>query len=344
MNNPSVFKKEIFDLLNKGVFEFQNGENLYIQIESINVEETVSEDDAYPRVDIFVVFKLSNDKSLIKKDLLQLSKIPSKQTNNHQFRLTPGTKVIGEQRLCYTFSSDESLKQNREDFQSFILQQCFFPKKTSKRIENTGFAKHVVPVLNALTPELDKIYDEAKYYSLNDWKNLQKSLIMAGGTAFTAVPGSHLAGVTAEVAILINRMSTCSYGVGSIIGHKAGKGNILESEDFLIVLAKWAGIDDINNATITKIASDLVVNGGHKQVAKLLAKAVCLHTGILIGGKINEKVEAKLKGKVLARLIGGFAMGFVPIFGALIGNGINLRIIDEITRVSEEWYNYKVSL
>lgn len=344
MNNPSAFKEEIFDLLNKGVFEFQNGEHLYIQIESINVEETVSAYDVDPYVEIFIVFKLSNNESLTKKDLAQLSKSPSKQTNKHQFRLTPGTKIIGEQRLCYTFSSDESLKQNREDFQNFILRQYLFPKKNNKRIENTGFAKYAIPVLNALTPELDKIYNDAKHYSLNDWKTLQGSLVMATGTAARALPGAYLAGVSAEVAILINRMSICSYGIGSIIGHRAGKGNILESEDFLIVLAKWAGIDDINNATITKIASDLIVNGGHKQVAKLLAKAVCLHTGILIGEKINGKVEAKLKGKVLTRLIRGSVIGFIPVIGALMSSGINLRIIDEITRVSEEWYNYKVSL
>ena len=58
-----------------------------------------------------------------------------------------------------------------------------------------------------------------------------------------AIPGLHLIGIAADIAFLMNRMSVCSFGIGSIEGYNNDFGIILEKEDFAIVLSIWSGLE-----------------------------------------------------------------------------------------------------
>ena len=87
---------------------------------------------------------------------------------------------------------------------------------------------------------------------MSDWKNMQKALVSGSGATSAAIPGFHLAGLIADVTFLMNRMATCSYGVGAIVGNQVGLGNFLEEEDFSLILGMWAGEEDIKSSIKAK--------------------------------------------------------------------------------------------
>lgn len=207
-----------------------------------------------------------------------------------------------------------------------------------------GFSEWVVAAFDSLTPNINAIYADHKDTSLTDWLALQKTMVTATGAAAVAIPGLHLFGVAADVVFLMNRMSVCSYGVGAIVGERAGKGNILEDEDFAVVLAKWSGVDGLDNAALAKTSADLVTKVGSKAASKALAKAMCKNAGILIGKKLSGKVGVKVGAKFGTKLGGKLVGGWIPFVGAVIGGGINLWFISEIANAAQDWYTYKASV
>lgn len=169
------------------------------------------------------------------------------------------------------------------------------------------FAQYVMDAFDALTPDIDDIFENAKLYTLSDWKLQQQALVTGSGAIAGAIPGLHLLTIAADVAFLMNRMSVCSFGIGAIIGYDNSKGNILEEEDFAIVLGRWCEMDDLNNAALAKTAADLSTKVGIKGVSKLLAKTACKYAGILVGKKLGGKLGVKLGAKFGAKLGGKIA-------------------------------------
>lgn len=206
------------------------------------------------------------------------------------------------------------------------------------------FSKWVINAFDALTPDIDNIYDNAKSHTLSEWRNIQKSLVSATGATAVAIPGFHVAGMAADVAFLMNRMSVCSYGIGAIMGYDEDRGNILEPEDFAFVLAKWSGVRGTEDAVIAKTSADLVAKVGSKEATKLLAKTMCKHAGILVGKKMGSKVGVKLGAKFGTKLGGKLAGGFIPVVGAIIGGGVNYWFISEVSGVAQQWYYQKLDL
>ena len=168
-----------------------------------------------------------------------------------------------------------------------------------------NFGQYVVDAFSSLTPDINGVYRDAKTYHLSDWKALQKTLVTGSGAAAVAIPGLHLLGIAADVAFLMNRMAVCSYGIGAIIGSDEGEGNILEEEDFAIILAGWGGDESVNDAALAKAAADLTGKVGGKMVSKQLAAFMTQRAGILIGKKLGGKAAA----------------GFIPFLGAAVGGG-----------------------
>lgn len=223
----------------------------------------------------------------------------------------------------------------------------------------SDITQYVTDAFETLTPDLNSIYSDAVTYSMADWKALQKSLVtLSGGTA-TLIPGLHLVGMAADVVFLMNRMSVASYGIGAIIGHQHNYGNILEPEDFTVILGRWCGDENLKNAAISKASAELAVKIGTKSGGKLLskelAKVACKHAGILIGQKVGGKVGAtgaKLGAKLGAKVGAKFGSkmtakgigGFIPFLGAGIGAGVNFFFINQIHREAESWFQFKVSV
>ena len=206
------------------------------------------------------------------------------------------------------------------------------------------FAKAVTTVFEKLTPDLDRLYASAHSYSLPGWRTFQQSLVTATGAGSVAIPVAHLATMFADLAFLMNRMSVCSYGIGAILGFQAGEGNLLEAEDFAVVLSRWSGDDSLSNATVAKTAAGLTGHVGGKTIAKLLAKVAAENAGVLIGKKLGMKASAKIAGKFATKLGTKAIEGFIPFVGPAIGGGINLWFVTSIANEAERWYRLKLSL
>ena len=204
-----------------------------------------------------------------------------------------------------------------------------------------NFSDYVNDAFTSLTPDLKNIYSDAIEFSLSDWKAKQTTLVTASGAASVSIPFLHLAGIPADVTFLMNRMSVCSFGIGAIISKYAGLGNILEPEDFSIILGRWCEEPTLTNAAISKTTAELATKTGSKIAAKELSKVACKHLGIVVGQKLSGKVGAKLGGKFGAKLGGKLLGGFIPIFGAAVGAGVNIYFINEIQTQAESWYRFK---
>jgi hypothetical protein len=153
-----------------------------------------------------------------------------------------------------------------------------------------------------------------------------------------------MVGMAADVLFLMNRMSVCSYGIGAIIGSSQNLGDILEEEDFAIVLARWGGEEDLTNAALGKTCSELVAKVGGKAATKVLAKQAAKSAGILLGKKLAGKVGIKVGAKFGAKLGTKAVSGWIPILGATVSGGINLWFITGIADAAESWYRLKAEL
>lgn len=179
---------------------------------------------------------------------------------------------------------------------------------------------------------------------MSDWETEQLALVTGSGALAGAVPGIHLLVILADIAFLMNRMSVCSFGIGAIVGYDKSKENILEDEDFAVILGRWCGMEELQNAALAKTAADLSTKVVGKGVAKVLAKYACKYAGILIGKKLGGKFGAKLGAKFGAKLGGKVMSGFIPFLGGGVSAGINIYFISEICREAESYYKFKSSL
>ena len=197
--------------------------------------------------------------------------------------------------------------------------------------------EYVLKAFEALRPDLDGLYTSAHAKPLAEWKRTQQALVTASGAGAAAVPGLHLVGMAADVMFLMNRMSVCSYGIGAILATEANLGNVLEPEDFPVVLAVWAGEESVAEAiggTGPKVLG--------KSVYRILAKTVCEKAGLLADGKMSRSLANKVAARFAGKLGGKAATGFVPLLGAVVGGGVNLWFLSGIATAAEQWFRYKV--
>jgi hypothetical protein len=207
-----------------------------------------------------------------------------------------------------------------------------------------NFREFVADAFAELTPDLPSIYRDASPSVLGDWILKQQSLVTGSGALAVAIPGLHLVGMAADVAFLMNRMAVCSYGIGAIIGYDNRHGNILEKEDFAIVLARWSGDENLSDAVIAKACADVVGKVASKELMRILAKKMAEHAGVLVGKKLAGKAGTKIGAKFGAKLGAKVAAGWVPFFGAAVGGGVSLWFISEVASAAESWYRLKLAL
>jgi hypothetical protein len=201
---------------------------------------------------------------------------------------------------------------------------------------------YVLKAFEALRPDLDGLYTSAHAKPLAEWKRTQQALVTASGAGAAAVPGLHLVGMAADVMFLMNRMSVCSYGIGAILATEANLGNVLEPEDFPVVLAVWAGeggVAETISGQGTGVAGGKVLG---KSVYRILAKTVCEKAGLMVEGKMSRTLAGKVAARFAGKLGGKAATGFIPLFGAVVGGGVNLWFLSGIASAAEQWFRYKV--
>ncbi|OUD15660.1 hypothetical protein [Thioflexithrix psekupsensis] len=199
----------------------------------------------------------------------------------------------------------------------------------------------VVDAFNGLTPNLTQIYRDASPRTLDGWRREQITLVSGSGALACIVPGAHLAALGADVMFLMNRMSTCSFGIGAIRGFDTGCGNFLESEDFANVLAVWSKDSQVMAAITSKGAADLAIKVGGKVGSKLIAKHLAVGLGLMVGKKLGGKLGAKVGAKLGSKFAAKAGAGIIPLLGPIVGGGINAYFVSSIADAADEYYRFK---
>lgn len=199
-----------------------------------------------------------------------------------------------------------------------------------------------VDLFEKLTPDLEAIYANKSNWAVSDHRTAEIAKATGSGAAATVVPGAHLAAAAADIAFIMNRMAVAAYGIGAIKGRQAGFGNILEDEDFALILAYWVDDAEVVHAMSGKVAADFSSKVTSKVAVKMVSKTLAKTTGALIGKKLGGKLGAKVGAKFGAKIAGKLAGGFIPLLGAVVGGGINLYFIASICDAAERFYDDKL--
>lgn len=213
-------------------------------------------------------------------------------------------------------------------------------------------AEIFVDLVQNMRPDLSDIYEGTHKTDLSDWKTKQNAMVTGSGAAAVAIPGVHLAGIAADVAFVLNRMGTASYGIGAIKGYGHFGENILEEEDFSLILAYWANDEDVMQAMAGKGAADLSTKVGAKlggkvlgkNAAKILTKTMVSSSMHLAAGKLGAKIAAKPAAKFASKFVAKGIGGFIPVLGAVVGGGVNLWLLNGIQDAAEAFYDDKIRL
>ncbi len=205
------------------------------------------------------------------------------------------------------------------------------------------FGEYVASAFENLTPNINGIYMDAISYTISDWINTQRALTGSAGAGAMILPGAHVPALAADIIFLMNRMSVCCYGIGAIKGYHSVHDNILE-EDFAIVLAYWAGDQEVKSMMTGKVATDLAVKVGGKVGVKLIAKTIAKAGTILVGKKLGSKVAVKVGAKFAGKFAAKLGAGFIPILGAAVGAGINVWFVSGISAAAKEYYTDKCKI
>jgi hypothetical protein len=213
-------------------------------------------------------------------------------------------------------------------------------------------AEIFVNVVNNMHPDLGAIYDGARNESLAEWKFRQNAMVTGSGGLAAAIPGLHLAGLAADVAFVLNRMGTAAYGIGAILGHQKFEDNILEGEDFALILAFWADDEAVVQALTNPNIADLAANVGaalagpftSRDAAKCITKALIAASPRLAADQLSATIAAKPAANFASKFVARGIGGFVPFVGAAVGAGLNLWLLNDIQEAAETFYGHKIKL
>ncbi len=203
------------------------------------------------------------------------------------------------------------------------------------------FNELVVSMFEKIAVDLDDVYESAKLESLREWEEKQENWVTGSGSACAAIPGLHLGMLAGDLLFLMNRMSVACYGIGSIVGQQLGRGNILEKDDFALVMALWAGDMELKASISTQRAAEVAATVVNKSVAKSLAHMMLSGSGYRSGPKLSEKFGTKIGAKFGSKLGGKAAAGFIPFLGPLVSGGINFYFLSSICAAAEDFYYFK---
>ncbi len=237
----------------------------------------------------------------------------------------------------------------------------------------------VIDAFNAMAGDPAIAMEAAKDYStVASWTNWQAGQAASGGAILNSIPGVHLVGMVADIALVFHKMAYVCWGVGAMRGCVN-----LGKHDFANILGVWAG--DITGTQISKLA--LSRKACEAAVAGAAGGAAVAGTGLLLttatgqhlllqgltsgagwiasqatanlagalGPKIVTKVLAKTSGTVASSLSGKVATkaaakigpklvakgtaGWIPFLGAGVTFGINWYFVDSIATAADQYYS-----
>lgn len=206
-------------------------------------------------------------------------------------------------------------------------------------------ANLLIKAFEGLSFHPDKIYNRAaQHYTLSKWRHRQEGYAGGAGGVAAIVPGLHIPALGLDIGILINRMDECCYGIGTIIGLRSGKGNILEKEDLANILALWSDaitVDDIDGVLNETRGAKF----GGTVAGPVLGKTAAVSLGVLgrTTGSLTPVVASKIAAKLGTKIAAKAMAGWIPIAGALVSGAINVWLVSSVSNTAEHYYRWKAT-
>ena len=206
---------------------------------------------------------------------------------------------------------------------------------------HVDFGKYAADAFASLTPDLSEIYDEAKDSTLQSVRTKQTALAATSGAVSFAVPFLHVPLAAADLAVLTNRMAVASYSIGAVKGELYGKGNVLEDEDFAIVLGLWCGYTDIEQIVRMKGDEDHVKAMQEEAGVKAIGRTLMKYLGSLTAEQLLYRMGGHLATRIGVRAGSKLTLGAIPVIGAAVGATTNGLMMDSLCNAAEKYYDWK---
>ncbi|MEM6661656.1 MAG: hypothetical protein AAF666_05700 [Pseudomonadota bacterium] len=204
------------------------------------------------------------------------------------------------------------------------------------------FGETVAKAFSSLTPDLNGIYEGAKDSSLTSVRRTQTALAAGSGAISYAVPFLHVPMAAADLTVLINRMSVASYSIGAVKGELYGKGNVLEDEDFAIVLGLWCGYTDLEQIVRMKDDKEQILAMQQDAGAKAISRTVLKYIGAMTAEQLMFRIAGRLATRVGVRAGSKLTLGAIPVIGAAVGATTNSLMMDSLCDAAERYYDWKL--
>lgn len=203
------------------------------------------------------------------------------------------------------------------------------------------FGKYAADAFAALTPDLEGIYDAAKGSNLASVRRTQTALAATSGAVSFAIPFLHVPMAAADLAVTTNRMAVAAYSIGAVKGELYGKGNVLEEEDFAIILGLWCGYTDIEQIVRMKDDQDHREAMQQEAGVKALGRTAIKYLGALTAEQLLHRMAGRLAARIGTRAGSKMTLGAVPVIGAAVGAATNSLMMDNLCDAAETYYDWK---
>ena len=223
----------------------------------------------------------------------------------------------------------------------------------------------IVNAFNQLGGNYEEAVTRAKgFSSVDSWVAWQASQAAAVGATAAAIPGAHLATLSADIAILIHKMAWCSWGIGGAMGCDV-EGKL----DLALILGLWSGSikkEDVETMLVSgmvlggALATAATVTSSPALAAKIAAKTAEFGTTVLaqklglktvagslgqVSGFMAQQLMEHFATKIAAKIVKVGAtralLGFVPLIGPIVGGTINIIFVRAIAESAKTYYQLK---
>jgi len=202
----------------------------------------------------------------------------------------------------------------------------------------------LVKFFEEISPDLGDIYERVNGRSVSEFRTQKIFESTSSGAHLSAIPVASYITIPSDILHLLRIMSIICYGVGAIKGRKGGFGNILEKDDFLIILARWAKVEELKDIAVAKYSAEMMLKTSKKVAAKKFAKCAIKRSGAVVGRRIAKKTGVKMASKLTRRLSAKVATRWIPFISLNVGGGSNWYVCQEIATEAEIWYDLKMNL
>ncbi len=177
------------------------------------------------------------------------------------------------------------------------------------------------------------------------WRRDQNRRAALSGAVGGLIPYDHAVGTFGRGIALLSRLAEFVYGIGAIAGTKAGAPDIIEREDFVIVIANWVGEEAVSEAALAKLCrNDFTPQLERDDDPMPIAQEVAKKAGLIVSGRVSDKLAESVANRIEAIVRRRARAAWIPIYGAVVGAKVSARAMREIEAAAESWYRWKCGI